>query len=119
MALGATLWIVEPTGFDFAEKRFRRAGMDYWQHLDWHRVPDWGTLRERLPNRRFWFVTKFGQRSLYDADFADDDVLVFGNESSGLPPSVSAEADGNALRIPMVEGGPLPQFSDRRGRHDV
>ena len=104
VALGATLWIIEPTGFDFAEKRFRRAGMDYWRQLDWHLAPDWATLRRRLEGRRFWFLTKFAHRSVFDADFAAGDVLVFGNESSGLPPEVVAEAGDRAIRIPMVDG---------------
>ncbi len=104
VALGATLWIVEPAGFDFAEKRFRRAGMDYWQQLTWHRVPDWATVLDRLAGRRFWCVTKFGGRSVYDADFAPGDVLVFGNESSGLPDEIVAEVGDRAIRIPMVDG---------------
>src|SRR6056297_1514881 len=48
VAVGAKLWIVEPAAFSFDEKRLRRAGLDYWQYLDWEPVPSWDVLCEQL-----------------------------------------------------------------------
>ena len=101
VALGARLWLVEPLGFRLDEPRIRRAGLDYWQHLDWRQVADWATLRRELPSPRLWMFTKHAERDYTEADFADGDALVFGSESRGLPPSLHQSHRGERLRIPM------------------
>ena len=59
MAVGAKLWLVRPLGFQLDDRRLRRAGLDYWQHLCWEVVDDWDALRERLPcPQRLWFFSK-------------------------------------------------------------
>ncbi|MEM1224316.1 MAG: tRNA (cytidine(34)-2'-O)-methyltransferase [Planctomycetota bacterium] len=103
VALGAKLWIVRPIAFSLDEKRVRRAGLDYWQHLDLEVVPDWPTLTQRLDQRRFYFLTKFAKRPLWDAVFQDGDVLVFGRETSGLPAEILDPNDRRSLRLPMTE----------------
>src|SRR6266852_4339961 len=59
VAVGAKLWLIRPLGFRLDEKHLRRAGMDYWQHLDWEAVDSWQDVRDRLPGRRWWCLTKF------------------------------------------------------------
>lgn len=103
VAVDAKLWLVRPLGFRLDERRLRRAGMDYWQHLDWEIVADWDTLQQRLAGRPMWLMTKTGQRSYTTADFARGDVLVFGSESRGLPPSLLQAGPQRCLRIPMRE----------------
>jgi tRNA (cytidine/uridine-2'-O-)-methyltransferase len=101
VALGAKLWLVRPLGFRMEERRLRRAGMDYWEHLDWEAVDDWPSLLGRLSDRRFWFFTKRASRSYTEAAFEPDDVLVFGSESQGLPSRMLEEHADQCLRIPM------------------
>ena len=101
VAVDAKLWLVRPLGFRLDERHLRRAGMDYWQHLDWEIVADWDTLQQRLTGRRMWLMTKTGQRCYTTADFARGDVLVFGSESRGLPPSLLQVDPQRCLRIPM------------------
>lgn len=101
VAVGAKLWMVRPLGFQLDAKHLRRAGMDYWDHLDWEAVEDWAQLRERLAGRTFWYLTKFATRLVWDATFEPGDVLVFGSESSGLPESVRAEVPDHHLKLPM------------------
>jgi len=101
VALGAKLWMVRPLGFQVDDKHLRRAGMDYWQHLDWELVDDWTALLERLGDRPMWLLTKTAERCYTDAAFEPDPVLVFGCESSGLPPSLLREHAARCLRIPM------------------
>ncbi len=101
VAVGAKLWLVRPLGFRLDDYYLRRAGLDYWEHLEWEVVDDWTALEQRLPSARRWFFTKTATRSYLDARFKKGDVLVFGSESQGLPPSMlQAEAE-RALRIPI------------------
>jgi tRNA (cytidine/uridine-2'-O-)-methyltransferase len=101
VALGAKLWLVRPLGFRLDDRRLRRAGLDYWQHLDWEAVDDWPALLARLPERRLWFFTKHAARPYTDAVFTPGDALVFGSESQGLPASLLALHADRCLRIPM------------------
>ncbi len=61
VAVGAKLWLVRPLGFRLEEKHLRRAGMDYWEALDWEAVADWDELQRRLADRRMWFVEEGGR----------------------------------------------------------
>lgn len=101
VALGAKLWLVRPLGFQIDDRRLRRAGLDYWRHLDWEAVADWETLMRRLGDRRPWFFTKKAQRCYTDVVFEPDAVLVFGGESQGLPPSMLATAGDRCVGIPI------------------
>ena len=101
VAAGAKLWLVRPLGFRLDDYYLRRAGLDYWEHLEWEAVDDWPALDERLPGPRRWFFTKTAAASYLDARFAEGDVLVFGNESQGLPRRMLDEDPNRALRIPI------------------
>jgi tRNA (cytidine/uridine-2'-O-)-methyltransferase len=105
VAVGAKLWLVEPLGFQINEKELRRAGLDYWPHLDWEAVANWPALAEKLAAPlaagRAWYFTKTASRLYTDAAFAKGDVLVFGNESSGLPAELLGQNRGQAVRLPM------------------
>ncbi len=100
VAVGAKLWLVRPLGFQVDNYHLRRAGLDYWQHLNWEVVDDWQQLTERLPLDRSWYFTKFADRYLGDQEFAPDDVFVFGRESLGLPEEIRQLAPERCLRIP-------------------
>jgi tRNA (cytidine/uridine-2'-O-)-methyltransferase len=101
VAIGAKLWLVRPFGFRIEDRRLRRSGMDYWQHLLWEAVDDWPSLLERLGECRPWLFSKTAQTVYTAAAFHRGDVLVFGSESRGLPPSVLAAYPERTLRIPM------------------
>jgi tRNA (cytidine/uridine-2'-O-)-methyltransferase len=104
VALGAKLWLVEPLGFQMDEAKLKRAGMDYWDELQYQRVANWQTLKEQLQGRNMWLCTKFASRDHYAASYHDEDVLVFGSESSGVPDSIHEQLAEQSLRIPMIEG---------------
>jgi tRNA (cytidine/uridine-2'-O-)-methyltransferase len=104
VALGAKLWLVRPLGFRLDERRRRRAGLDYWEQLDWEAVDDWQDLQQRLPSAgNLWMFSKTGSRAYTEAAFQPGDKLVFGSESRGLPPKLTESAGGRLLRIPMRE----------------
>jgi tRNA (cytidine/uridine-2'-O-)-methyltransferase len=101
VAVGAKLWLVRPLGFRLEDRRLRRAGLDYWQHLDWEVADDWAALCRRLGDRRFWFFTKTGGTCYSDVKYDPDDVLVFGSESQGLPRTLLEANADRCLQVPI------------------
>jgi len=101
VAIGAKLWLVRPLGFQIDHRRIKRAGLDYWQHLDLEIVDDWENLTERLAGKRFWFLSKKAETPFTMPLFVKNDVFVFGCESLGLPQSIMEENRTQLLRIPM------------------
>ncbi|HYW80085.1 MAG TPA: tRNA (cytidine(34)-2'-O)-methyltransferase [Thermoguttaceae bacterium] len=103
VALGAKLWLVRPLGFRLDDRHLRRAGLDYWQYLDWEVVDDWDALLRRLPEDRMWFFSKKVTTAYTEASFEPDDALVFGSESQGLPRLILDTHQDRCLRIPIHE----------------
>ena len=102
-ATNTTLHLIEPLGFKLDDAELKRAGMDYWQHVQWRRWPDWAVFQQGLaPGARLWFVESKGSRLYTEADFASEDYLVFGRETAGLPKKLLAENRSVWLRIPML-----------------
>ena len=103
VAVGAKLWMIRPVGFRLDDRSLKRAGMDYWQHLDWELVDSWDDLRRKLPDSRVWTLTKTASRLVWEASFSQGDILLFGSESSGLPPSLLNLDPSSKLKLPMRE----------------
>jgi tRNA (cytidine/uridine-2'-O-)-methyltransferase len=101
-ATKTTLHLVEPFGFKLDDAQLKRAGMDYWQHVEWRRWPDWRTFAGKLPaGARCWFIESGGSRIYSQVKFAADDYLVFGRETAGLPKQLLEQHREHWLRIPM------------------
>jgi len=104
VAAGAKLWLVRPLGFRLDDYYLRRAGLDYWPHLEWEAVDDWQALLAHLPpGAPYYYVTKTAARSYTEVTYRHGDVLVFGNESQGLPAGLLEPNRDRALRIPIRE----------------
>lgn len=103
VAVNAKLWIVEPASFQITDKQVRRAGLDYWPHLDLEMVPDWETFLSKINTKRLFFFSKFAKRTVWDVQFQKGDVFVFGRESSGLPSSILDPDDPRSLRLPTTQ----------------
>jgi tRNA (cytidine/uridine-2'-O-)-methyltransferase len=101
VAVGAKLWLVRPLGFRVDDYYLRRAGLDYWEKLEWQVVDDWPALLEALPSGRRWLFTKKAERCYSDVVYEPGDVLVFGSESAGLPDSILGPSRASQLRIPI------------------
>jgi tRNA (cytidine/uridine-2'-O-)-methyltransferase len=101
VAVGAKLWLVRPLGFRVDDYYLRRAGLDYWERLEWEVVDDWNTLVSRLADHRQWLFTKTASRNYTDVQYEEADVLVFGSESSGLPAELLDAHRDHTLRIPI------------------
>jgi len=101
-ATNTTLHLIEPFGFKLDDAQLKRAGMDYWRHVAWHRWPDWDAFRAHLaPDARLWFIESRGQRLYTGVTFLSGDYLVFGRETAGLPRKLLEANRDRWLRIPM------------------
>ena len=101
VAIGAKLWLIRPLGYKLDDRYLKRAGMDYWQHLDWQVVDSWSEVRQRLPESSVWYLTKTATRVVWDAEFSKGDILLFGSESRGLPSAILNENPEHKLTLPM------------------
>ncbi len=100
-ATGAVLHVIRPIPFQLDDKALRRAGMDYWAHVDL-RVHDSFAEFAEAAGEGVWLFTTHGSRSHVDAPYAAGDCLLFGNEPHGVPDDVRAAVpSGRHLRVPM------------------
>jgi tRNA (cytidine/uridine-2'-O-)-methyltransferase len=96
------LYLIEPFGFTLDDKQLKRAGLDYWKHLTWHRWPDWLAFQNHLPHgARLWLIESHGQRHYAEVAYGPNDYLVFGRETAGLPRAILDAHRNSWLRIPM------------------
>ena len=97
-----TLHLIEPFGFHLDDAQLKRAGMDYWRHVVWHRWKNWKAFKTRLPpGAGLWFVESGGPKLYTEAAFRSEDYLVFGRETAGLPKALLESHRDRCLRIPM------------------
>ena len=103
--LGVSIDIIEPTGFIFDDKRFKRSAMDYLDHIDYKRHIDWQHFYDwtKKNNFRLILMTTKSETSLYNFKFNLSDILLFGRESAGVPENIHNIVD-HRLTIPMKEG---------------
>lgn len=105
LATGATLHLIEPLGFSLGEREVKRAGLDYWEHVDVRVWPDWVTFEKELPQlgAAFFFSTK-GKQVYWDAPLAasGDVVLIFGRETGGLPAELHERYADRFVTMPMT-----------------
>ena len=99
---GATLYLVGKLGFSLSDKYTKRAGLDYWDSVDLHKVDSMKNLFQEFPEGRFYYLTTKTNRKYTDIKFKENDFIVFGPESRGLP-SEYVTSD-TALTIPMKDG---------------
>lgn len=101
-ATKTTLHLIEPFGFELGDKQLKRAGMDYWRHVEWHRWANWATFEQSLPSSaKLWFIESGGPKLYTEVRFGADDYLVFGRETAGLPKQLLRQNPDRWLRIPM------------------
>jgi tRNA (cytidine/uridine-2'-O-)-methyltransferase len=107
LGTGTTLHLIEPLGFSLDEKQVKRAGLDYWKHVDlriWPSFEDFMNAMAPVPQEICLF-TKNGPRLFWDLPPLDRLFLVFGAETKGLPPTILNHFQGAHFAIPMT--GPV------------
>lgn len=98
---GSRLHLVHPLGFEISDKHLRRSGMDYWQHLDVVQHLNWDAfMASSQAPKRLWLLSTHATRIFWDAEFLDEDGLVFGNEGQGAPDWLHQKLKDSRLTIP-------------------
>lgn len=100
---GVAVDVIEPCGFAFDERRFRRAGMDYLDRVDLRRHSSWTAFMRDEPRGRLVLLTTRAETTHTDFAFRPDDTLMVGQESAGVPPEVHDAVDAR-IRVPMATG---------------
>lgn len=101
---GVKLHLIRPLGFSTDDKMLKRAGLDYWEHVDISYYDGIDELFEAFPDGSFYFLTKHGEQphSSFDYSNGNEDIFfVFGKETTGLPEKVLQKNKDRCLRIPM------------------
>lgn len=102
VATGTKLHLIEPLGFKIGEKELKRAGLDYWEHLDYERYIDYEDFRAKHPHVKIYMATTKARRTYADVSFSMDDYIMFGKESAGIPEEILVENEETCIRIPML-----------------
>lgn len=102
VATKTRLHLIEPLGFRLNDKTLKRAGMDYWQHLDVTRYDDWKDFMERNPQAKIYYATTKAAKVYTEVNYEPDCFLMFGKESGGIPEEILVEHPEECVRIPMI-----------------
>lgn len=108
---GSVLHLVKPLGFSIEEKALRRAGLDYWRYVNLEVHESFDEFLDKYKGRRMWLSTTKGNKLYTEAVFQDDDMILFGKETAGLPKDFIDAHPENAIRIPMSADTRLRSFN--------
>lgn len=103
VATNTPLHLIEPLGFRIDEKSIKRAGMDYWEHLDVNTYINYQDFLEKNPGAKIWYATTKAKKCYTEAEFGPDDYIMFGKESAGIPEEILVDHEETCIRIPMQE----------------
>lgn len=102
-ATGTKLHLIEPMGFRINEKNLKRAGMDYWDKLDVTIYDSYQDFMEQNPDAKIWLATTKAPKRYCDVKFSENDHIMFGKESAGIPEEILVANKEDCIRIPMNE----------------
>lgn len=102
VATNTRLHLIEPLGFRLNEKEVKRAGMDYWEHLDVTRYINYEDFLAKNPGAKIWMATTKAKHVYTEVEFGPNDYIMFGKESAGIPEEILVENEETCIRIPML-----------------
>ncbi|MDE6607944.1 MAG: tRNA (uridine(34)/cytosine(34)/5-carboxymethylaminomethyluridine(34)-2'-O)-methyltransferase TrmL [Lachnospiraceae bacterium] len=103
VATDTKLHLIEPLGFRLNEKEIKRAGMDYWEHLNVMRYINFDDFLKKNANARIWMATTKAKQVYTEVSYGPEDYIMFGKESAGIPEEILVEHEKTCIRIPMLE----------------
>ncbi len=101
LATGANLHLVKPFGFDLTDTRLKRAGLDYWQHINVIYYENITEFFQINATKKMAFLSSHGTKTHWNIPFEDDLFLVFGKESAGLDKSITDKYKEHLYKIPL------------------
>ena len=102
VATNTRLHLIEPLGFRLNEKNLKRAGMDYWEHLDVRTYIDYNDFLEKNPGAKIYMATTKAPKVYTEVNYEPDCYIMFGKESAGIPEDILYDNQETAVRIPMI-----------------
>ena len=102
VATNTALHLIKPLGFEITDKTVKRAGMDYWQHLELYVYGDFNDFISKNPNARIYMATTKARKAYTEVEYKEDDFIMFGRESAGIPEEILVKYEETSIRIPMV-----------------
>lgn len=102
VATGTALHLIRPLGFDISDKAVRRAGMDYWNDLELYVYEDFNDFVSKNPNARIYMATTKAKKAYTEAIYEENDFIMFGKESAGIPEEILIKYEDTSVRIPMI-----------------
>ncbi len=103
VATGTILHLIEPLGFRLDEKSIQRAGMDYWKELDVRRYMNFEEFLDKNPGAKIYMATTKAKNLYSQVSFGENDYLMFGKESAGIPEEILVNYEDDCIRIPMLD----------------
>lgn len=101
LATGSNLHLVKPFGFELTDKRLKRAGLDYWKHINIYIYENITDFYTKNKDKKMIYFSSHATKNHWSIDFSDDLFLVFGKESTGLPIQLTLSNKENCYRIPL------------------
>ena len=102
VATGTALHLIRPLGFDISDKAVRRAGMDYWKDLELYVYEDFNDFVSKNPNARIYMATTKAKKAYTEVIYEENDFIMFGKESAGIPEEILIKYEDTSVRIPMI-----------------
>ena len=102
VATKTKLHLIEPLGFRLSDREIKRAGLDYWPHLDVTVYSDYRDFLDRNPGAKIYYATTKAPQTYTDVQYEDDCFIMFGKESAGIPEEILVEHPEECVRIPMI-----------------
>lgn len=102
VATGTVLHLIEPLGFVLNEKSVKRAGMDYWDKLDVRRYINYEDFLEKNPDAHIFYATTKARHVYTEVSYSENDFIMFGKESAGIPEEILKDHPDQCIRIPML-----------------
>lgn len=101
LATGSTLHLIKPLGFELDDKRVKRAGLDYWKHIDLKIYESTEEFFSENSENKMTFFSSHADRSYWDIEFSEDLFLIFGKESVGLSAEIIDKNMDHLYQIPL------------------
>ena len=101
LAAGAQLHLIEPLGFSLDDRYLKRAGLDYWEHVDPKVWPGWDAFEQGVDPSSFVFFSTKAEKLYWELDYPSNPTLVFGRETGGLPPELHERYRAQFVKIPI------------------
>jgi len=102
VATGTSLHLIKPLGFDISDKAVKRSGLDYWKFLDLHVYENFEDFKIKNPAAKIFMATTKAKKAYTEIRYKENDFIMFGKESAGIPEEILLDYETTSVRIPMI-----------------